>query len=145
MPVCNLPASSASSPQGTAEEDALLLPQLFPADFTLFPQQMLAFPCGRLSAGMTGRGWCLLPSTQPLSGSKGHLRQRSLSSPSRGNHRAPRPTQPGRLGFPQAGNTEQPGFPCLFLKRRCCCPGVCVSVPWDARTVLGLCGLGLCL
>lgn len=86
------------------------------------------FTCGKLSARMAGRGCCRLPSTQPLSGSRGPLWQHSLSSPSQGNHRAPRPDPAREAEIPTSrGDGAWRDFPVCFLKRRCWLSG-CLSV-----------------
>lgn len=152
LPCC----SSAAMVTQAADEDALQLPRFFPMDFTLFRQQMWAstalpswewqwrpeWQAGDAPSlnGRQGR----LPSAQPLSGSKGHSGQHSLSSPSQGNHRAPRPA-PAREAEIPTGRKDRAGrdFPVCFRKAGAGCPGVCVCVPWKAWTDAGALRLGL--
>lgn len=100
--------------------------------------------CGKLSARMAGRGCCRLPSTQPLSGSRGPLRQHSLSSPSQGNHRASRPDPAREAEIPTSrGDGAWRDFPVCFWNAGAGCPGVWVCVPWEAWTSAGALPLGL--
>lgn len=117
--------------QGTADEGALQLPRLFPADFTLFPQQMwTSIPLHLWKAlSQNGRQGMLQPSQHPAF----VWEQRALTAAlpllsQPGKPQGP-PSWPSQGGWDshKQGRRSMAGFSCLFLKRRCWLSG-CLSV-----------------